>query len=573
MPILVLLVALVLSLAPYSVVSAQPEATSADEADKEAVDRRDELSQRLTELDRAIEDKRAALRAMSSATPGQGVAKDLNSREELDLRLKAIGEEIANLHATFEQLATGGADKSVFSAEPAQKFDWQAEIVEISKPIFDELRALTEKPRQIERLKRTIEFARLRLQSAQKALTAVRASMDVGLEGTAADRLTRLDADWQQRQRDAERVLEVAQLQLANLQEKEPLALERLHEQVMEFVQGRGITLLLAIVVAVSMWVLLQLPRRYVERRARRRSDGNNLHYRLLLYANRLITIVFVVLGLLITFSAMGDFLLLTVTIIAIALAVLSLRRFLPQYIAEARLLLGLGPVREGERIVIDGLAFEVKTINVFCVLRNPCLEGVLRLPLHSLIGQRSRPCREEPWFPSRAGDCILMPDDSFATVNRQTLEFVELTVLGGIRRLIPNTDYVALAIRNLTQGGTFAVPLMFGIDYRHQSICLDEVAPKLQAHIEAYLSDTPFAEDLDRLVVDFRMAGTNSLDYLVAAIFKSSAASSYPAIVRKLWQACVLAANEEGWVIPFAQLTVHQGEGFESHRALAYSQ
>ncbi|MCB1741305.1 MAG: hypothetical protein KDK91_13100 [Gammaproteobacteria bacterium] len=520
-----------------------------------------------------IEDRRKAFKDLSDATPGQGVASELHSREELDLRLQTIGEEIANLRSTFEQLATGGADESVFTTEPAQKFDWQAEIVEISKPIFDELRALTEKPRQIERLKRTVELARIRIESAQKGLTAIRASMGAPLEASVADRLAGLEADWRQRQREAAQALEVAQLQLANLQEEEPLALERLQEQALEFVQGRGVTLLLAVVVAVSMWALLQLPRRYVERRARRRSDGSNLRYRLLLYANRLITVVFVVLGLLVTFSAMGDFLLLTLTIIGMALAVLSLRRFLPQYIAEARLLLGLGPVREGERIVIDGLPFEVKTINVYCVLRNPCLEGVLRLPLHELIGQRSRPCREEPWFPSRAGDCILMPDDSFATVNRQTLEFVELIILGGIRRLVSNTDYVALAIRNLTQGGTFAVPVTFGIDYRHQSECLHEVAPKLQAHIEACLSDTPFAEHLERLVVEFRMAGTNSLDYLVAAIFRSSAASSYPAIVRKLWQACVLAANEEGWGIPFTQLTIHPAEGSEPVRLLSHSQ
>jgi len=37
--------------------------------------------------------------------------------------------------------------------------------------------------------------------------------------------------------------------------------------------------------------------------------------------------------------------------------------------------------------------------------------------------------------------------------------------------------------------------------------------------------------------------------------------ADSYFAIRRMIQQTCVDICNQEGWVIPFAQLTVHQAE------------
>jgi hypothetical protein len=46
-----------------------------------------------------------------------------------------------------------------------------------------------------------------------------------------------------------------------------------------------------------------------------------------------------------------------------------------------------------------------------------------------------------------------------------------------------------------------------------------------------------------------------------------SEAANSYYNIARLVQRTLVELCNREGWVIPFAQLTVHQGEGFDSLR------
>ena len=41
---------------------------------------------------------------------------------------------------------------------PDQSFDWQTDLIEIIQPIFQSLKDLTEQPRAIERIRKTIEF-------------------------------------------------------------------------------------------------------------------------------------------------------------------------------------------------------------------------------------------------------------------------------------------------------------------------------------------------------------------------------------------------------------------------------
>ena len=62
---------------------------------------------------------------------------------------------------------------------------------------------------------------------------------------------------------------------------------------------------------------------------------------------------------------AQGDWILLGLVIIVLVGLVLVLQRSLPGYINEARLLLNIGPVREGERIIYHGLPWRVQTLRM----------------------------------------------------------------------------------------------------------------------------------------------------------------------------------------------------------------
>jgi small-conductance mechanosensitive channel len=88
-----------------------------------------------------------------------------------------------------------------------------------------------------------------------------------------------------------------------------------------------------------------------------------------------------------------------------------------------------------------------------------------------------------------------------------------------------------------------------------------------MQAAVERALKGSEWAPHFAELLVEFKEAGASSLDYLIYVSMRGEAAANYYSIARLVQRTLVELCNREGWVIPFAQLTVHQGEGFDSLR------
>jgi hypothetical protein len=193
-------------------------------------------------------------------------------------------------------------------------------------------------------------------------------------------------------------------------------------------------------------------------------------------------------------------------------------------------------------------------------VLGNPELEGVIRLPLRALNDMVSRPCDDEPWFSARAGDFVLLPDNRYGEVLRQTLEVVQIRMVGSLVQFSA-ADFLQLNLRNLSREG-FGLAVTFGIDYRHQAICLDQVPPRFHDALRQTFAHEGLDGDVADILVEFKEAGASSLDYLIYLTMKGSAAGSYYKLGRLVQQTCVDVCNREGWGIPFAQLTIHHGDG-----------
>jgi small-conductance mechanosensitive channel len=275
-------------------------------------------------------------------------------------------------------------------------------------------------------------------------------------------------------------------------------------------------------------------------------------------YSYRLVTAIVIVLAILMVLYVRGDVLFLTLALIAIAGAALSLRQTLPRYTAELRLLLGVGPVREEERIVFNDVPYLVESLSIYSVLRNPLLEGVVRLPLHTMNSLVSRPAHHEPWFPCKADDYVLFPNGNLGRVIRQTIEFVEVAVQDTSTQ-IRTQDFLSQNVRNLTREG-FGIASSFGIDYQHQAICLDSVTGRFREAINNRAALAGLKDDIRDILVEFKSAGSSSLDYQIYVLFDGRAAKAYFRAQRMIQQACVDACNQEGWVIPFTQVTVHSG-------------
>jgi len=274
-------------------------------------------------------------------------------------------------------------------------------------------------------------------------------------------------------------------------------------------------------------------------------------------YAQRLLTILFIVIGILIVFFIRGDVLLLALMSILIFASALGLRNFIPQFIEESRILLNIGRVREHELVVINGVPWRIASINVFSKLINPEIRGVLRLPLEDMKNLVSRKIGDEKWFPSSIGDWVLDDNDRLYEVISQGPDAVELQSAQGTNKLVPSRDYYAAGFVNLTKSKGIRIVSIFGVDYSLQSICLDEVPKKMQAAVQNYLEAADIDTNDIRSRVEFNQAGASSLDYLIIVNVNSVAAKHYYRIERYIQQACVDICNKEGWNIPFPQMTI----------------
>ncbi len=509
----------------------------------------------LTTIQQSIESKRNAIRELKEQMKSLEEAAE---RQGVEQKIERVRGEIAELQQSFEQIALGGINLSVLADQPEQPIDWREEIEQISRPLLSSLKELTAKPRQLDSLRRDIQRREDQLRIIEKALNSIRSFSKQDLPPEAAAPISQLLVTWEQRRDDTERGLEITRFKFNNLKSEGITWRASTGEALAEFFSGRGLTLLLAIAIGVIIWLALKvLLKIYLRWLYRTPSDVGVTRAPLILYSFRLATAALIVLATLMVFYVRGDVLFLTLALFALAGAALALRQTLPRYTAEIRLLLGVGPVRERERLVLDGIPYRVESLSVYSVLRNPALEGVVRLPLHVMNDFASRPTGDEPWFPCQPGDILLLENGSLGRVVRQTIELVQITVQDALVQ-IRTGDFIGQNARNLSREG-FGVAGTFGIDYRHQAICLDAVPGRFRDAIVERFNQAGLGDDLRDILVEFKTAGTSSLDYQIYLVLDGRAAKAFFKAQRLVQQACVETCNREGWEIPFTQITVHQ--------------
>lgn len=512
----------------------------------------------LATIQSSIEAKRRTVRELREQLKGLDEATE---RQEIEQRIDHTRNEITELQQSFEHIALGGINLTVLAEQPEQPIDWREEIEEISRPLLSTLKELTAKPRQVDSLRRDIDRRTSQLKVVDRALESVRAIRDQQLPNGTVEPVNQLLATWEQRRDDIERALDISRFKLDNLKAEGVDWRSTVQDAVSGFFSGRGLTLLLALAVSVAVWLLLKLLLGlYLRWLYRSPGDTGASRAPLILYSYRLATAALIMFAVLMVFYIRGDVLLLTLALIALAGAALALRQTLPRYAAEIRLLLGVGPVRERERLVFGGIPFQVESLSVYSVLRNPALDGVLRLPLHTMNEYVSRPAAREPWFPCLPGEYVQFSGEQVGQVLRQSIEVVEVGIRDSVVQF-RTPDFIAQNVRNLSREG-FGIAGTFGIDYRHQDICLDVVPDRLRTAIRAHFGEAGLGDAVRSILVEFRTAAASSLDYQIYIVMNGEAAQAYFRAQRLIQQACVAACNHEGWVIPFTQVTVHTEHG-----------
>ncbi|MGB5063269.1 MAG: hypothetical protein WBQ37_05845 [Candidatus Competibacter sp.] len=530
-----------------------PETAPATQAQPAAAPSREEQLQTLLDTIQEVENEQANLNRQLKRTPAPAEAQQLNEQAaQITSRLK-------ELQASFEEIATGGSSSAELQQKTETTFDWQQEIEDVVRPLLDELKRLTERPRMIERLRSERTLYENRLQTTDEAIAHIEKTLTMVKESPVKKALQTTLERWRDHREETESRMQRINAQLERLTTPSKQSNQRFTLTLQEFASGRGLNLALAIGGFVLTYLVLSGFGRLVGRltgRGRQRKTRRLARVTALSFKALTLMLAFFV-SILILYTQ-GDWLLLGLLILLAVGILWGLRQSLPRYMAEIRILLGMGSVREGERIVYAGVPWRITSLNVYSTLHNPLLRGgTLRLPLDRLVDLQSRlHAPEESWFPSRENDIVILDGDIYGKVLVQTPEVVQLQVIGAVKTFTV-ADYLGKNPRNLSLEG-FAVPVVFGLDYRHQGEILSEIVPRLRAYLEEHLEQQPFRPHLKDLLVEFNEAAASSLNLLIVAVFIGSGAEHYWPIRRFLQRTTVSACNQYGWTIPFDQLTVH---------------
>jgi len=524
------------------------------EAGEQASDSLDLLGS-LVELQKNIKQQIAAttkkLKASTSDAEKQSLQEELT---KLDKQLSETG-------ADFERIATG-VEPAVFAEQQPVTFSWKDEVATLLEPSIKELKQLTARARQKSELKETIADYGKQRAAAQQAVAHLNRLMNDAKEPKIKTYLGELLPTWQNVEKRISSKLDLAQRELAKLEDKDVSLLQSSSNSVRGFFRDRGLYMLIAFAAFVVILLAFRLLARllfFVLPGARK--EQRPLHVRILDVFFQVFSVFSAICGLIFVLYTAEDWFLLSATIILFFGLAWTVRQTLPKMWQQVRLVLNMGSIREGERVIYDGVPWRVESLNVFCKLYNPAMALHLRIPIENMIGLVSRPSHnDEPWFPCKRGDWIAIDGKPFAKVVSLSHQQVEVVELGGRRTVYQTGAFLGMSPANLSRN--FSLRVVFGLSYDLQAEITTTVLETMKTFLQKKLEENGYAEDCLSLTVDFLQAGASSLDVAVLADFKGEQAPAYRRIERALGKWCVDCCNANNWEIPFPQMTVHLPSG-----------
>ena len=483
----------------------------------------------------------------------QSEAQKVNLKQELN----KLESDLRTTTRNLENIAAG-VDISRLRAEKEEEFNFQKEIFALLKPALDEMKEMTSHVRQKSDLREKIVYYEERLPVIEQALSNISRLQEQSQDKSLQKSLKGTTGIWRKQQAFMQSQLQAARLELDKLEAAETSITEASHSYLKTFFQKRGLYLTEALLLVLAILLLSRLSYAAMERYISGfRKKHRSFRVRLIELLHRLVTVIMVILGPMIVFYLVEDWVLFSLGILLLLGIALTLRQTLPLYWHQVQLFLNIGSVREGERILMDGLPWLVERINIYCTFSNPVADISQRLPIADLVGLKSRPAkRDEPWFPCRKGDWVLLSDGARGTVIRISHELVQLVERGGALITYQTSDFLANSPHNLSTN--FRLKETLGISYQLQKQSTTSIPETLHRYIQQRAEQEGYGEQLLNLRVEFAQAGNSSLDLVVIADFKGELADLYNRLRRAIQRWCVDACTEYGWEIPFPQMTLH---------------
>jgi small-conductance mechanosensitive channel len=548
---LILFILLGMLLSAYAPAQDTGVETTADEKQlQDTISTLQSLFKLRSDLKRDIQDLGSQLAAAQTAA----------EKNEIQARLDKLETDLKTTSQNLKGIAAG-ADIASLRVVEEPEFNLQEELFSLLKPALKEMKDMTSHVRMKSELKDKIAYYSEKKPVAELAVANIQQLLDKN-ENEAMDRyLESMLVEWHKQLTVIQSELQSAELQLYKLESSEASLADASQSYLKSFFQQRGLYLFQAILVVMGVLLLSRLSHRLMVRVVPGyRMEHRSFRARLLDLVHRIITVVLVIMGPMVVFYMVEDWVLFSLGILLLLGIGLTLRQALPRYWQQIQLFLNVGSVREGERIDLDGLPWRVQQINIFSILENPTAELTQRVRIDDLVDMKSRPVRQgDSWFPCKRGDWVILSDGMRGKVASISQELVEMIERGGARRTYRTADFLGLSPYNLSR--SFRLKETIGISYNLQGQSVADIPNTLKAHIERRAAEEGYAIHLHNLRVEFEKANTSSLDIVAIADFDGELADLYGRLRRAMQRWCVEACTENGWEIPFTQLTLHQAE------------
>lgn len=532
------------------------DADVASENPDVSVSELEELSVGLEGAELRLADLRQQLKAAKGNDATEGELQEISA---------AVAKQRALVGTLRNNLlcAASGIEEDQFDGTSEPPATLQESLEDIVEPISRAMRDVTEGPRALDKLKSDLEIWESRVGLVDRAQMRIEELLGEAEEGSdLREELEGFSQLWKNRKAEVQSQVQVLSHQLKERSESTPTGWDAISIGLADFWRSRGMNLMIAITSAVLVFLLIRWVYRKLIRFSPVHRGKRGFGARASDLTVALLSVILAIFAAVLVFYLRGDWLLLAVAVLMLVGIGWASKQAIPPYLDQLKLILNLGSVRQGERLVYDGVPWRVDKLAFYCEFHNPELEGgSLRLPVQEVLSLHSRESsKREPWFPTKADDWVVLGDETYGKVVEQTPEQVVVLRLGGSRKTYPTIDYLGMCPENLSRG--FRVSATFGIDYEHQAISTTEVPGVFLAALEKELVSAFEYENVRSVKVEFSAAGASSLDYEIIADFSGDIASRVNTLRRMIQKVCVDVCNEKGWGIPFTQITVHQAPG-----------
>lgn len=502
--------------------------------------------------------------------------KEIETEDDMVVRLKKESEletfqrEYDQKKLLFIETMTGHTVTQKSLSKKEREKSLGDDLQEILEPAMTGIRSISERPREIQKLQERIKDLKLKIENLSLAKDKLKATQKDEkykvFNRVIKKSIKRIDKSIN----DYKINLEDSQFKLIKLENNKGSFVGAFSNLIFDFLKTKGKNLGLALTAFIFLfWLFGSIKNKvigfFVNRIVRlgRAQDKS-------LWFIRPLKVIYSVLGFLLALSValmilyvLNDWVLVTFIIFILGAVVWSSKHYFPTFFEQSKIVLNLGTIRENEVVIYKNIPWKLKSLGYYCRLENPSLTGgSLRISSKELMTYHSRPIVDnEPWFPTRTHDWVLLTDKTYGKVTFQSPEQIIVKLIGGALKHFKVDAFLNLNPLNLSNG--YGIEQVIGVDYQHQAPLLNEVVPRFKTRIQEYLKDELKDEYkfIKEFLVEYKNAGASSLDIRFFLICEGNLGSKKQVLERKIHMGFVDVCNEFGYVIPFQQVTLHMAE------------